>query len=172
MKQIIGLFIALPLLFLMVGCTASTFIVKDSKGNPSGFPFYFPQPYILITEATDSKCNITSTTQLIYLPDPRKSQFVSIKRGSGEFHGDLKLKDGWMLAEIDQKSDTKTAETLQALASLAKSVKPGIQMLEVPSTKIPQKIYISLYKINLETPGLEKIGNKIKVQNNPKIQCD
>lgn len=161
MKPPLNLLIVVTFFSLMIGCTGGSFVVHGPihNGNTEGFPFYLPQPYLLVTQVIDQKThNIIGVARIIYLPDLTQERFISIKEGSGKFEGSFKLEDGWKLTEINQKSDTKTTETLQAISSILKKVISPIPMLSLK--KQMKKISLPafhLYKIDITNNRLVEI---------------
>lgn len=58
------------------------------------------------------------TMQVIWLPDRSREYVVTTDGAGGSFSGALQLANGWMLTGVNQQSDSKTAETLQALSGM------------------------------------------------------
>jgi hypothetical protein len=64
--------------------------------------------------------------KLIYLPDKTKPMAMSVRTGLfGAASMKPALQDGWMLTSLDASADSKTAETLTAIASLMSSAATG-----------------------------------------------
>jgi hypothetical protein len=64
--------------------------------------------------------------KLVYLPDQTKPMAMSVRTGLfGTASMKPALQDGWMLTSLDASADSKTAETLTAIASLMSSVSTG-----------------------------------------------
>lgn len=60
--------------------------------------------------------------KLVYLPDKTKPMAMSVRTGLfGTASMKPALQDGWMLTSLDASADSKTAETLTAIASLVSS---------------------------------------------------
>jgi len=60
--------------------------------------------------------------KLVYLPDKTKPMAMSVRTGLfGTASMKPGLQDGWMLTSLDASADSKTAETLTAIASLVSS---------------------------------------------------
>jgi hypothetical protein len=60
--------------------------------------------------------------KLVYLPDKTRPMAVSVRTGLfGTASMKPGLQDGWMLTSLDASADSKTAETLSAIASLVGS---------------------------------------------------
>jgi hypothetical protein len=83
------------------------------------------------TQGTASPAPVTDTSfggttpqyviKLVYLPDMSKPMAMSEHAGFGTAEMKPSLQDGWMLTSLDASADSKTAETLTALASLVSS---------------------------------------------------
>lgn len=133
---------------LVSGCTGGRFtVIKDASDN-EGFRYYLPKPYLLVSNKVDENTKtINREAKIIYLPDIDEKYSISVVGGTaGTFEGSLKFQDGWMLSEVDQKYDTKTAETIAAISSLIKELKPPEKLGEVPP--------FELYEIDLKTRKL------------------
>jgi hypothetical protein len=64
--------------------------------------------------------------KLVYLPDKTKPMAMSVRTGLfGAASMKPGLQDGWMLTSLDASADSKTAETLTAIASLVSSATTG-----------------------------------------------
>lgn len=64
--------------------------------------------------------------KLVYLPDKTKPMAMSVRTGLfGAASMKPALQDGWMLTSLDASADSKTAETLTAIASLMSSAATG-----------------------------------------------
>jgi hypothetical protein len=60
--------------------------------------------------------------QIVYLPDLRYKYGLRFSRGSGTYEASFKLEDGWRFTGLTSKGDAKTAESIQAVASLVKEL--------------------------------------------------
>jgi len=58
--------------------------------------------------------------QIVYLPDRSEKHGLSIKRGIGTLDSKITLTDGWRFTGTEVKTDSKTPETIQAVANLIK----------------------------------------------------
>ena len=98
--------------------TATPSKSKDDGAEPSSAP---------AGGAPSSNTSFLASTpeymlKLIYLPDQAKPMAVSVRTGLfGTASMKPGLQDGWMLTSLDASADSKTAETLTAIASLVSS---------------------------------------------------
>jgi len=60
--------------------------------------------------------------RIVYLPDLHNQYGLKVTLGTGSFEGSFTLKDGWMLTDLNGKSDNQLDEAILATAELAKSV--------------------------------------------------
>jgi hypothetical protein len=97
---------------------------KTDNGQPSGGPSSGGQ-----TPITDTSYQAVSdqyVAKLIYLPDMSQPMAVTESPGLfGTVSMGASLQDGWMLTSLQGSGDTKTAETIGAIASLVSSLQGG-----------------------------------------------
>jgi hypothetical protein len=159
MKKNYFLLISVLLGFIISGCTGGKFIVKKSPTETDeGFRYFLPKPYLLISNKIDENSHkIDREAKIIYLPNFEEEYSITVLGGTaGTFNGTLKLEDGWKLTQVDQQYDTKTAETINAAASLMKELG---QLKNVPKVQASQAPEISpppfeLYEIDLRNRKL------------------
>ena len=60
--------------------------------------------------------------RIVYLPDLHNRYGLKVTLGTGSFEGSFTLKDGWMLTDLNGKSDNQLDEAILATAELAKSL--------------------------------------------------
>jgi len=77
----------------------------------------------------------TYTMQILFLPDFTERHELNIEARSGSLEAVVALKDGWQLTGVTIKSDSKTAETIGAAASLVEAVSPAF----TPVVGAPEK---------------------------------
>jgi hypothetical protein len=113
-KSIIASVAGLVVLFL-AGCAPVKFYSNSALTEKSGIKYYTVKPFLLV-ERDPANSNVTKAT-VIYLPDLVNPQYMVMKDGLGSRKVDLKLSDG-TINTFGLDSDTKIAESLNALASL------------------------------------------------------
>jgi hypothetical protein len=120
---------------LSVGCTPRVRVRKSPSPQDTGFRYYRPKPYLLISPGAasiavaegDKKTTTTVpsdeyvTIQMQYLPDFSEEYAIDVRPGFGVAEVSFKLENGWNLTEVNQKLDSKTAENIAATAELLKS---------------------------------------------------
>ncbi len=147
--------------FIVAGCSGGTFVVKKNPGDDvEGFRYHLPKPYLLVSDRieVDAKGKKTHVrdARIIYLPDIDNEYSIDVEGGvGGTFSGSLNLEDGWNLTQVNQEYDTKTAETIGALASLVGEIKPFMPML-VP-VEPPKPKPFELYEIDLKNKKLIRV---------------
>lgn len=95
-----------------------------SPDDPSSANGSTPPP------AATTDTNFQATTpqyivKLVYLPDMSRPMAMSARVGIGSTEMKPVLQDGWMLTSLDATADSKTAETLTALASVIPALMGG-----------------------------------------------
>lgn len=132
---------------------------KD-KNIDVGIPYYLPKPYLLITRnvigdnipSTQNTTGGYSTSngsnslpardmiscRVIYLPDTSEKYGIQISDGIGTFESNITIEDGWKFTGINVKTDSKTAETLKAVAEGFKVVVPAVPIRERNNQKGPR----------------------------------
>lgn len=131
---------------LLSGCAQVVVAHVDDADNSDGVHFYEPRPYLLvgIQKKKDDKGHESNeyTSDIIWLPDHSRRYKVMVKPGWGTVDGSVKLTNGWMLADLGAKSDTKIPETISAIAGLVKET--------AALAAAPQQ---GLYRIDIDDKG-------------------
>jgi hypothetical protein len=121
-------------ILVFTGCAPVKFYSNSTLTDNTGLKYYTSKPFILV-EKDLVNGNITKAT-IIYLPDMVNPQFINVKGGIGSKKLDLKLTDG-SINTFGLDSDTKIAESLNALASLISKGTSAITDLTVLKTLPP-----------------------------------
>jgi hypothetical protein len=95
--------------FLTVGCAGLEF---SPTPQPDGLLYYDPTPYLQVTRGAD--CSVTSS--VITLPGQPRS--VAFRSGYGSAQLGVNLSGG-MITQVNQTTDTKVPETINAVTGLA-----------------------------------------------------
>jgi len=159
MKKNYFFLISVLLVFIISSCTGGKFIVKKNPTEADeGFRYFLPKPYLLISNKIDEKSNtIVREAKIIYLPNFDEKYSITVLGGTGgTFNGVLKLEDGWKLTQVDQEYDTKTADMINAVASLGKELTKKEKEREVPPPPF------ELYEIDLRNRKLIPLEIPIK----------
>jgi hypothetical protein len=133
-------------------CAHITFESVDTWNKPwyqrwfvrdDGIHYYRPKPYILLTETKTEKPGAaagappTTTRSCVvdikYLPDYTQEYVMIPHYLLGSVAMKPALTDGWNLTNFDSTVDAKIPDTINAFASLAKSISP-LGMLSAAST--------------------------------------
>lgn len=132
--------------------------MKNPGDTDEGFRYYLPKPYLLVSNKVDENTkNVIREAKIIYLPDMQEKYSISVIGGtSGSFDGSFKLEDGWRLTQVDQKFDAKIAETITAVSSLVKELKPPFKVYEAPPPPF------ELYEIDLKNRKLIPLEIQIR----------
>jgi hypothetical protein len=104
-----------------------------------GLLYYDPAPYLQITRGVD--CSVTSN--VVTLPGQPRS--VAFRSGYGSAELGVELSGG-MITSVNQETDTKIPETINAVAGLAKTAADIKSLTTVPGAK-PCKASVVLYPI-------------------------
>lgn len=123
------------LLSLALNCSCASYKVYSLPNDAAeaakveGIRFNRPWPYILVGNIPeDDKTtgdNVGPSIKVIYLPD-RSTTYAIRRRGAfGTAQTTLTLQGGWNLTQFNGQSDSKTAETIDALANVLKAVSPA-----------------------------------------------
>lgn len=128
---------------LALGCMPRVMVKPNPGPHARGIRYYRPKPYLLITPFTqettttkkpgnssssETSTSVTSvsdeyvTIKLEYLPDFSEEYAVDVRSGFGTNETQITLENGWNLTAINQKLDSKTAENINAVANLIKSI--------------------------------------------------
>ena len=103
---------------------------KIRSDTQEGMPYYLPKPYLLVSKnfrpfqtagkaATTSKPDADKTLygyEIIYLPDRCNQYGLKVSRGIGTLETRIELEDGWKFTGTSLKTDSKTPETIGAIA--------------------------------------------------------
>jgi len=131
---------------LGTGCAQVTVTHVDDSDRSPGVHFYEPRPYLLVSvqKKKDEKGveHNEFTSQIVWLPDRTRRYVARVVPGWGTVDGSIKLTNGWMLAELGAKSDSKIPETINAVAGL---VKEAAALADVPQQ--------GLYRIDIDDKG-------------------
>ena len=140
--------ILLIITFTLNSCTTITVTPIDHAGNAvndalDGVRFYRPKPYLLVTALSNKTNNESSSNtykakftdqfncnyelQFIYLPDYTTGYIISTNswwRMFGTASMSPQLENGWKLTGLSAAVDSKTPETITAVAELVTAAKP------------------------------------------------
>lgn len=141
--------IFLLITFTLNSCTTIRVTPIDHSGNAvkdalDGVRFYQPKPYLLITALSNTankessekiyrakftdQFNCNYELQFIYLPDYTNGYVISINswwRMFGTASMAPQLENGWKLTGLSTEVDSKTPETITAIAELVTAAKPA-----------------------------------------------
>jgi len=130
---------------VLASCSSVEFYKDEALTQKTGLKFYSSKPYLLVTRTGAKEKPIDVAIQ--YLPnadDPTYARFIP---GLGSHKFNVALNNG-MLTSYGQEGDTKTAETLTAIAGImtaraqmisAKEKKEDVKMTVVPPASCPDK---------------------------------
>jgi hypothetical protein len=96
--------------------------------RPDGLLYYDPTPYLQVTRGAD--CSVTSS--VVTLPGQPRS--VAFRSGYGSAELGVELSGG-MITSVNQKTDTKIPETINAVAGLAKTAADIKSLTATPGAK-------------------------------------
>ena len=117
MKKVFLLFI--PIIF--IECATVSFYKEKDLKKETGLKFYYPKPYLLVEKnpqpTKSSKIELKIKSTIIYLPDLENATYAKIKPGIGKSDLQIRLENG-ILTSYGFISDTKTPETIKAVADL------------------------------------------------------
>jgi hypothetical protein len=114
-----------------VGCARTT-VRKDPQACEEGLRFYRSKPYLKVVESADRPGMVVMTIE--HLPDFSEEYSIEISAGIGTNQTKVTLNDAGVLTALDANVDSKIAENIQALASLASAVKPTEKVGAPPPT--------------------------------------
>lgn len=122
-----------------------------------GVRFNRPWPYILVGNLADAQAGNAAAglgMKLIYLPD-RSTTYAVRRRGAfGTAQTALTLEGGWNLTQFNGQSDSKTPETLDALANLVKTVAPtGVGFAKPATATAPTFPSPGLWRLEFDSTG-------------------
>ena len=115
MKKSIFAAIAGLIILVLTGCAPVKFYSNQGLTEKSGLKYYTSKPYLQVEK--DPVNNSVVKASVIYLPDLANPQYMVMKDGFGSRKVDLKLSDG-SINTLGVATDTKIAETIEALAAL------------------------------------------------------
>jgi hypothetical protein len=127
---------AVTLVLFASGCAGLEF---SPTPQPDALLYYDPAPYLQVTRGTD--CSVTSS--VITLPGQPRS--VAFRSGYGSATLAVTLTGG-MITSVNQATDTKIPDTINAIASLPKTL-ADIKALTAPPTAKPCNASVVLYPI-------------------------
>lgn len=164
---------------ILYGCAGLEVAKVDKNGDPNGFVYYLPHPYLLVTNVASkiegqnctqkknptkvsaTEKNSTSTAgdnhqkaseleyKIIYLPDMSQKYAVTIRSGFGSVNTNMKFEDGWKLTEVGGIIDTKIPETLNAISGLMTAA-AGIPTTKARPSGMTKQLDPGLYRINYD----------------------
>lgn len=103
------------IILALTGCAPVKFYSNPGLTEKSGLKYYTVKPYLQVEKDPVNNSIIKAT--VIYLPDLSNPQYMVINDGLGSRKVDLKLTDG-SINTLGVTTDTKIAETLEAMAAL------------------------------------------------------
>jgi hypothetical protein len=108
----------------IAGCAAVD-VRRVAEANQPGVRYWRPAPYLALQPTTANGAT-TCEAKVVMLPDKQEEYAITMNSGLwGSVQANPALSDGWNLTSLDGKADSKTAETLTALASVIKAVPLG-----------------------------------------------
>jgi hypothetical protein len=146
-------FFYIAISFGIVGC-ARVEVDRVTAYNQPGIRYWRPAPYIALQPVTANGAT-TCDAKVVMLPDKKEEFAITMQAGYGSAEASPNLQDGWNLTSMTGKADSKTAETLTALASVIKSI--PIAGVASTSGKPGSKTVVSkcagLYKLIYDETG-------------------
>jgi hypothetical protein len=153
MKKIVHAAFFGLIILVLTGCSSVKFYSNSDLTEKTGLKFYTVKPFLLV-EKDPVNGNVTKAT-VIYLPDLFNPQYIVVKGGIGSNKLDLKLTDG-SINTFGLDSDTKIAESLNALASLISKgtgAVADLSALKTPSPAVASSTITELYEIFMSPTG-------------------
>ena len=141
------------IIMVFTGCSSVKFYSNSDLTEKTGLKYYTVKPFLLV-EKDPVNGNVTKAT-VIYLPDLVNPQYIVVKSGIGSNKLDLKLTDG-SINTFGLDSDTKIAESLNALASLISKgtgAVADLSALKAPSPTSASSTITELYEIFMSPTG-------------------
>jgi hypothetical protein len=130
--------------------------VAANDTTTEGVRFYAPQPYLLVTilgapatESVSKSAEPQLQTQIIWLPKMNEQYAVQVKPGWGTADGSVKLENGWMLSELGAAIDSKSPETIAAIAGAIKDTS-GLLKVSAPGGGSVNVLGAGLYRIQFD----------------------
>ena len=131
-------FLLLP--FLLLSCARVTVTHVKPGDTSSGVHFVRPRPYLLVSsQGKELK------SEILWLPDYSQEFTINLVPGLGRSNLNLKLKDGWMLAELGGETDSRLVETASAFGNVLEAAKTA--------SSDP----VGLYRIDIDPAGNVKL---------------
>ncbi|HZU98523.1 MAG TPA: hypothetical protein VFF73_17590 [Planctomycetota bacterium] len=162
----------------LAGCARVEVKKATDASDEEGVHFYEPEPYLLVAkqpagadpkpakgnevkaDKPDAPKGPTYETSIVWLPNTKKRYVVNVTSGWGTVDGSVKLTNGWMLAELGSKMDSKGPETITAVSgfvtALAGAVAKGDNNDEPP-------LRPGLYKFVFDDNGSVKQLQPVKL---------
>lgn len=110
--------------FSLLSACASVEVNRVTDYQQEGIRYWRPAPYLALQRITDKNKNSVCTFKVLTLPDKSEEYAITIKAGLGAAKVTPTLYEGWRLDSLSTEIDSKTAENLNAVANLIKSVAP------------------------------------------------
>ena len=103
---------------------------KIQSDGQEGIPYYLPRPFLLVSKnfypiqtagkaTAPGKPDADKTRfayEIVYLPDRCNQYGLKVSRGIGTLETRIELEDGWKLTGTSLETDSKTPETIGAIA--------------------------------------------------------
>lgn len=141
------------IIMVLTGCSSIKFYSNSGLTEITGLKYYTVKPFLLV-EKDPVNGNVTKAS-VIYLPDLINPQYLVVKGGIGSNKLDLKLNDG-TINTFGLDSDTKIAESLNALAGLISKgtgAVSDLSALKTPSPASASSAITELYEIFMSPTG-------------------
>jgi hypothetical protein len=130
-----------------ISCAPVRFSSNPGLTDKTGLKFYTVKPFLQVERELETNRIVKAT--VLYLPDLANPQYMAPKDGFGSRKVDIKLTDG-AINTFGFTSDTKIAESIDALASLV--AKGSAALTDLSALKNPVGIKavsntVELYEI-------------------------
>jgi len=109
--------------WLMASGCAGVDVRRVTSADQEGIRYWRPAPYIAL-QRSEKDGKVTCDVKMLTLPDKSEEYAITIRAGMGAVKANPTLHEGWRLDAISTDIDSKTAENLNAVANLLKSVAP------------------------------------------------
>jgi hypothetical protein len=110
--------------WLMVSGCAGVDFRRVTSADQEGLRYWRPAPYLAL-QRTEKDGKVTCEVKMLTLPDKSEEYAITIRAGMGAAKVNPTLHEGWRLDAITTDIDSKSAENLEAVANLIKSVAPA-----------------------------------------------
>jgi hypothetical protein len=111
--------------------------ITEKNKDADGVRYYRPYPYLLVTGDPADQSKEKVECRIVYLPNIAEEYVVKVTSGfSGSVDAKIALEEGWKLTSLGDARDSKSVETITALAGLIKDAK-GIAPVGRPATLKP-----------------------------------